>query len=171
MINENHLIDVVDKNDKVIGFANKHEKLKKGFISRTVVAFIKDQNNKYIVVKRSPHKKIFPNKWDLAACGNVHHKESYPKAIRREIEEELGIVCNPTLLKKVYLEHFENGIKLKYFVSLFLGQTDREIKLNEELTEYKKIDLEILLLDIKDNPKKYSPFFIKELNLIKDRLV
>ena len=77
IINEDHLLDIVNKNDKVIGVTTKADKFKKELITRNVVAFIKDRNDKFIIVKRSPLKKVFPNLLDLAACGHVCRGESY----------------------------------------------------------------------------------------------
>ena len=59
MIDDNHLIDIVDQNDIIIGKDTKENKFKKELISRNVVAFIKNSKNKYIIVKRSSKKKNF----------------------------------------------------------------------------------------------------------------
>lgn len=171
MIGEDHLLDIVDENDHIIGVAVKDQKYRQGLISRTVVGFVKDRQNRYIIAKRSPHKKIFANLWDISTCGNIYSGESCEEAIAREIKEELGFSCKVNFLKKMYLERLEKGILLKYFAYFFVGVTDQDPKLNDELTEYKKIDLITLMLDIKTSPDKYSPFFIDELNLVKDRLI
>ena len=57
---EDHLIDIVDKNDKIVGCATKEEKFEEELISRNVVAFIKNKKGELIIVKRSPRKRSWP---------------------------------------------------------------------------------------------------------------
>jgi len=166
-IDENHLLDIVDQNDIVIGQDTKENKFKKELISRNVVAFIKNSQNKYIIVKRSSKKKVFPNLFDLAACGHVLKGESPDKAILREIKEELGISCKVKLLEKKFNNRLINGKRIKYFTSIFLGKSDSKIKLNKELSNYILMSLDELLNLIKNKPELFSPFLIDELQEIK----
>ena len=155
LIDDNHLTDIVDRKDIIIGKDTKENKFKKELISRNVVAFIKNSKNQYIIVKRSSKKKVFPNLFDLAACGHVLSGESLDEAIKREIKEELGIRCKVKLLTKKYNER-----KINY----------RKIKLNEELSSYTLKTLPELLEAIGKNPQSFSPFLIDELKEIKSLL-
>ena len=80
------MIDIVNKNDIVIGQDTKENKFQKELISRNVAIFIKDSQNQYIIAKRGPNKRSFPNRLDLAACGNVDAGETYEEAAVRELK-------------------------------------------------------------------------------------
>lgn len=170
VINEDHLQDIVDKNDVVIGTTSKMDKFEKELITRNVVAFITDQNNRFIIVKRSPKKKSFPNLLDLAACGHVDSGENYEDAIKREIMEELSIECSVDILRKIYHEHEENGKMVKYFTGLFLGKTDKEVKTNEEISLMPTLSFDELNEKINSEPEIFTPFFVDEFKMVSDLL-
>lgn len=169
-INENHLQDVVDKNDKIIGTTTKTKKFENELITRNVVAFITDGSGKFITVKRSALKKSFPNLLDLAACGHVQHGESYQDAIKREIKEELDIVCEVELLKKIYHEHNEHGKAVKYFTSLFIGRTHKKVKTNNEVSLMPSLSFQELDCKINHQPELFTPFYIDEFKDVYDLL-
>ena len=164
-------LDVVDINDKVIGKDLKQNKLSKKFISRNVVIFIRDSNNKYIICKRAAHKKTFPNCLDASACGNVRSGESYHDAAKRELEEELGIKCNLQYLKKKFTDMEHENESLQFHTSIFLGEYEGEIKLNEELSHFHKYSYNELTIKIKNNPTDFVPTLIKDIEHIKEHLI
>lgn len=118
---EQELLDIVDSNDKVIGRDTKENKFIKGLITRNVAIFILDHNKRLLIAKRSSNKKSFPNRYDLAACGNVKAGETYKEAAEREVSEELGIKCNLKFLGKIFNEFKENKITIRYFTGIFFG--------------------------------------------------
>lgn len=158
----NHLIDIVDENDHVVGQDTKENKFAKELISRNVVAFIKNSKGELIIVKRSKNKRSWPNRLDLATCGNVNCSESYDEAIKREIKEELGIDCELKFVDKVYNEVEENGKKVRYFTGVYKGQTDQTPKLCDELLELRFVPVKDLSLMMDEDPDKFSPSFVRE---------
>lgn len=158
-----HLVDIVDQNDNVIGKDTKENKFAKELISRNVVAFIKNNKGELIIVKRSPHKRSWPNRLDLATCGNVNCEESYDKAIKREIKEELGIECELQMIDKIYTQVEENGKKVKYFTGVYQGQTAETPVLCDELLELRYMSIQDLSRMMDEEPNKFSPSFIREL--------
>ena len=95
-----HLVDVVDANDQVIGQDWKNQKIAKDFISRVVAILLFDHDKKIILCRRSDKKMNAAGKYDLAAFGNVMAGESYEEAAGRELKEELGIDCDLKFLTK-----------------------------------------------------------------------
>ena len=59
-----------------------------------------DENNKYLLLKRSEHPR-FPNDADLPG-GGVEKDESTLQAVLREVLEEIGVSIDKDLVKKVY---------------------------------------------------------------------
>lgn len=165
------MIDIVDEFDNVIGKDTKENKFQKELISRNVVAFVKNEKGELIIVKRAPHKRSWPNRLDLATCGNVNCSENYDEAIKREIKEELGIECELKFIEKIYTEVEENGKKVRYFTGVFLGQTCEKPTLSDELLELKHMKIEKLSKMMDEEPDKFSPSFIRELKEFEKKLI
>ena len=159
-----HLLDVVNVNDEVIGAEYKDRKAELGFISRVAAIFLCDLSGNIYICKRAPHKKYSPNLYDLAAVGAVLQGETYQDAAGRELEEELGIKCELSLLDKFYqeAEPVGNGQRLKYFCAVFLGKTADQPVLNEELSEIRKVTLSELRSELKKEREKFCTGFIND---------
>lgn len=168
----NHLLDIVNENDEVIGVGEKDQKAELGFISRVAAIFLFDLNGNIYICKRAAHKKYSPNLYDLAAVGAVLQGESYEEAAVRELEEELSVRCELKMMDKFYQEAEDtgNGKKLKYFCAVFLGQTDEIPILNEELSEIKKLSWEQLQNELENNLDKFCPGFINDFRQVEEKL-
>jgi len=165
------LLDIVDENDNVIGQDTKENKFSKGLISRTAVCFLKDGKNKLIIVKRSPTKKSFPNRYDLSVCGNVRSGETYEHAIKREINEELGIDCNVEVLEKIFNQFDENGKNLRYFTTVFLGSWNGDVHPNEESIELKRLGIKDIEEMVTKNKDQFTPGFVNDFTRLKTGLI
>ena len=170
MEEDKELLDIVDEQDNIITQDTKENKFKKELISRNVAIFILDDNKNLLIVKRSPQKRSFPNRYDLAACGNVKAGESYEKAADREVEEELGIKCDLMFLTKIFNKFKENKIEIKYFTGLFLGHWSDDVTLGDELVELKKLSIQEVEELINQNQDLFTPGFVKDFISVKDKL-
>ena len=165
------IIDIVDESDNVIGQDKRTNKFEKEFISRNVAIFILDGKGDALIVRRSPQKRSFPNRYDLAACGNVMSGESYMEAAKRELKEELGIECELNFLEKIFNEFKEKNKTLKYFTGVFMGYHEGEIKLNDELVEPKWLSIKQIEKMLEENNELFTPGFVKDFASVKDRLI
>lgn len=166
-----HYIDIVNEKDEVIGRELKSKKPELGFISRVVAVFVMDSNNKVIICQRSPHKKNDPNKFDLSACGNVDAGETYENAAMRELFEETGINAKLTFIDKSYAENIHNNIVHKYFVGIFLANSDEGPKLNHEVVSFRRMTVQEIDKEIYKNPDNFCQGFRNDFNRVKDKLV
>lgn len=120
-----------------------------------VVTGIVRKNGKYLICKRSPNEKAFPNKWCVPG-GKVqvsdfinskkdtkdHWLDVFEKVLEREISEETGIkiknigyVSNLAFIRP-------NGFST-IIISLFADHDSGDIKLNnDELVDYAWVNLE-----------------------------
>ena len=166
-----YYIDIVNENDEVVGKELKSKKLEKEFISRVIAVFLLDSEKKFLMCRRAPHKSDAPNLWDLAVCGNVESGESYKEAARRELSEELGISCELESLGKFYEENkATSGSLLKVFCGIFIGYTDEEPTLSEELTESRKMTLDEIKSEITSSPEKFCNGFRTDFENVKEKL-
>lgn len=113
----NDLMDLVDKNDKVIGTINQSEarsllETKAGFI-RGAVAFIRNNEGRLWIPRRTAHKRIAPNGLDFSVAEHVQRGETYEEAVIRGFKEELFLDIKKNSLK--YLGKLDPIPQTPYF--------------------------------------------------------
>lgn len=79
--------------------ATREECHKKGLWHRAVYAFIIDDDGNVLLQKRSSHKKLWPNRWDVTVGGHVDSGEFGRQALVREVKEELGVEIDDNDIK------------------------------------------------------------------------
>jgi len=82
---------IVDKNDRILGYANRSEVHGNNLRHRAVHILIFNQTGDVYLQQRSRWKDRHPLKWDSSAAGHVAAGESYDETARRELKEELGV--------------------------------------------------------------------------------
>lgn len=105
MTNNDELLDLVDKNDQIVGTIWRSETTNlaengRGYI-RAVEMFIVNDIGELWIPKRTADKRIAPNGLDFSAAGHVSSGETYIEAMLKEIREELNLVLAPTDLEFV----------------------------------------------------------------------
>lgn len=76
---------VVNENDEVIGTMSKDDAHKNGTLHRIVVTYVENKKGEILIQNR------VDGYLDHSSAGHVDPGESYEKAARRELNEELGI--------------------------------------------------------------------------------
>jgi isopentenyldiphosphate isomerase len=89
---QDDILEIVDENNNVTGTALRKEchgnpKL----IHRTAHVIVVNDKDEILLQKRSMNKDIQPGKWDTAVGGHFDPGENAEQAVRREMNEELGI--------------------------------------------------------------------------------
>jgi len=108
---------------------------------------------KYLITKRSPNKRLFPNMWTVPG-GNLevtdyidekkdtsqHWYNVLERVLKREIKEEVGLVIKDIkYLTSMTMIAGENPLLI---VSLFADHLEGEVILNEESVDYAWVSLE-----------------------------
>ena len=117
-------MEMVDKLDNKKEYLNKvserHEKIE-GEYRQSVHTWIMNSKGEFLIQKRTPNKKNFPNMWSQTG-GGVDSGETTLQAAIRECHEELGIN-----IEKDEIE-FMLSFKRKYdFVDVWLVKHDYDI--------------------------------------------
>ena len=73
---------------------------------------IVDRYSRIYLQRRSPRKKKYALRWDIAVGGHVSYAESFSQALRREAREEIGLEeFNPQFLAN-YITEEEGDVEL-----------------------------------------------------------
>ena len=121
------LIDVVNKDDKVIA-TKERLKVKNNEIVRVTGIFILNNKNEILLQKRAAQSFKYPNHWDCSAGGHVDSGESYNICANRELFEEIGIKTKLEFLGKDY---FKLPDGRHHFISSYKGTYNKEFKLDK----------------------------------------
>jgi 8-oxo-dGTP pyrophosphatase MutT (NUDIX family) len=122
-------------------------------IATTCIIYNKE--GRYLVIRRSPHKKVHPNKWTIPGGGltvddYMNEPQSHgdagwynaiEKALLREIKEEVNVEIGPVtyLLDLTFIR--PDGIPvlvLSYYAPYISG----EVKLDEDAVEFRWVTLD-----------------------------
>ncbi len=82
---------VVDRNDRILGFASRSQVHGNNLLHRAVHILIFNEAGEVYLQQRSRWKDRHSLKWDSSAAGHVAAGESYDETARRELKEELGV--------------------------------------------------------------------------------
>ena len=134
----------VDKNDNFIRWVSRKEVHEKLLIHRSVHAFVVHPDGRFLIQLRHREKQTYPHYWDVSCSGHVDridHPEDDPKksreacdlAIKRELEEELGVISTA-----VYICDISPIPNVTYeYARLYVATWDGEFILQE--TEVEKV--------------------------------
>jgi nucleoside triphosphatase len=107
-----------------------------------VVPIIRRPDGRYLLIKMSPHRGVFPGQWGLPG-GGVEDGETIEDALRREVREELRIELRTAELITFKAETLEKLLpsgerKAMYMVFLVFCCTTEDVDpvLNEEFDAF-----------------------------------
>lgn len=118
-------------------------------LHRVVATAIIHRDGKYLIVQRSPNKKVFPGRWTVPGGGlDVSDYINTPKttpdawyyaienSLKREIKEEVDLEVGEIkyLLDLVFIRPDNIPVVT---LSYYCDWKSREVKLNEENVDYK----------------------------------
>ncbi len=89
---QEELLEVVDSEGKTVGLAPRSEMHGNPTLLHKVIhVLVFNDKGELLLQKRSMNKDVAPGKWDTSVGGHVSPKEDLLTAVRREMEEELGV--------------------------------------------------------------------------------
>ena len=184
---EEEIIYVVNEKDQFVRKATRQEVREKALLHRTSRVIITNNEQKFLIQKRSATKDIHPSLWDIGIAETVKGGDSYESTAMRGLLEELGIIgisniqmIHSVLFKLKYFSLMHN-IFCKVYKLTYNGQVQRQ---EEEIEEIKFLTKEEIInliekadfnpvgkvvfrkyLELKSNPSNKYP--IIEINEIK----
>ena len=99
MQSQDEMFDVCDADDRVIGQATRGEVHAHRLLHRAVHCWVVRSDDQLVLQMRSTTKDQYPSTWTSSASGHVDAGETYATAIRREVQEELGLTAPDTMVR------------------------------------------------------------------------
>lgn len=167
---DNEKLILVDEQDNILGYKDKlecHEG--EGILHRAFSIFIFNKNNQLLLQKRSKQKLLWPLYWSNSCCSHPRKGEKYETAVHRRLKEELGIDTELIFLFKFqYRANFNNIGSENELCSVYIGKSDDQIIVNDnEIAEWKFIDIDQMEKDMEKHPDQFTPWFKMEWERIK----
>lgn len=142
---QEELFVVVDEKDTIIGYRSRRDcHHDKTLIHRSIGVAVFDDRGRVLLQKRSSTKDLQPGTWDISAGGHVAKGESYEKAAKRELFEELGIDVTVKLSsKELFADDSETEMQV-----LFTSRCNGPFRHDPDETE------KVEFVDRKELPRK-----------------
>ncbi len=172
MSDQQEYVVLVDLQDKQIGLMEKYQAHKEAKLHRAFSVFIlkKVLGEVYILLQqRALTKYHCPGMWSNTCCSHQREHETTMQAAMRRMQEEMGFICELQQVGSfVYKAEFDNGLTEHEFDHVLIGYyNDAVINFNpDEVNDYAWVTKDELLLAIKQDPIKYTPWLPLALNII-----
>ena len=152
---------LVDTNDVPLGTMPKMEAHEKAILHRAFSVFILNKEGKLMLQQRALSKYHSPGLWTNTCCSHQRLGETNIEAGTRRLQEEMGFKTPlKELFSFVYKATFDNGLTEHEFDHVILGYYDSEPIINhEEVTNWKWMNLEEIIKEIKTTPDNYTAWF------------
>lgn len=152
---------LVNENDQPLGGMEKMEAHEKGVLHRAFSVFIFNSQGNMLLQKRADEKYHSPGLWTNTVCSHPRTDEKTIDAAHRRIVEEMGFDCEfEEVFSFVYKSNVGQGLIEHEFDHVFMGASDTLPNPNsEEVGDFKYVNLDWLVKDIKDHPDNYTVWF------------
>lgn len=144
------MLEYYDKDNKEkLGIAERKVVHENGLWHREIAVWIMNENKELLLQRRSPKKKLAPNKLSITA-GHIDVGESPEEAALREVSEEIGLKFNLSdlIFIGVYSKEQKDNCCFSYN---YLVKTDKSIK---QMTMQEEEVSELLYISIDDLQKR-----------------
>lgn len=97
-----------------------------------------NNKGKILLLKRSPDKKLFPNKWFVVGAYPLTENDDFEKKVHIELVDETGM--DGKIINTGELLKMEVDGKIIDIHTFLIDRDSDEVKLNNEHTEYKWVN-------------------------------
>lgn len=155
-MSDSELIDVVDKDNNIIGESDVATAHAEGLRHRVAGVFVFDADGDLYLQTGNKY-----GKYDLSAGGHVRKGESYEDAAKREMLEEIGLKVSIQLMSTF----FPADARLSHFWAIYAATApmDWMFKPTKEVWSLEKMKLKDVIALISQEPKRFTHGFINAL--------
>ncbi|MBU0898276.1 MAG: isopentenyl-diphosphate Delta-isomerase [Nanoarchaeota archaeon] len=152
---------LVDENDNEIGTEEKMKAHQEGKLHRAISVFIFNSKSEMMIHKRADDKYHCGGLWTNTCCSHPRQGETYEESAKRRLKEEMGFEADlKDIFNFTYKVEFDNGLTEHEYDHVFVGTFDGEPNPDpKEVDNWKWVNVEELLNDMKENPDIYTYWF------------
>jgi len=149
---------LVDESDREIGSEEKLEAHRQGKLHRAFSIFVFNPDGQILLQKRSKKKYHSDGLWTNTCCSHPRPGIPIEQEAQRRLKQEMGFECDlQWTFNFTYRVQFPNNLIENEIDHVFIGRYDGAPKPDpEEVQDWKWMDLEALINDVKQNPNIYS---------------
>ena len=149
---------LVDKDDNEIGLSPKLEAHQKGLLHRAFSLFVFNSKGELLLQKRAINKYHSGGLWSNTCCSHPFPEEMIMSAATRRLFEEMGMDCElHPVFNFIYKAELDNGLTEYEFDHVIFGISNSLPLINhDEVSDWKYISIENLILDMDNNPNNYT---------------
>lgn len=152
----------VNEHDEPIGVGTREEAWAKGIYMRIVRVILRDEHGRFLSQRRSKQKKSYPDRWTDSASGHVDEGDTYDSAVKREMNEEIGVDVPLHPIGKFQSEDITVDKKILEFNAIYEGTISSSTPLalqESEVSDTKWFELDELKQLMQDAPDQFTPGF------------
>jgi isopentenyl-diphosphate delta-isomerase len=153
---------LVDSADREIGCVSKADAHRKdGTLHRAFSVFVFNPAGELLVQRRAAEKRLWPGYWSNSCCSHPHRGETMEDAIRRRLDEELGLSAKLEFLFKFrYRSQYDAGGAEHELCSVYWGScADRPCVNINEIAAWRYLCPRALRAEIHAAPERFTPWF------------
>ncbi|MDP2749879.1 MAG: NUDIX domain-containing protein [Nanoarchaeota archaeon] len=152
-------LDIVNKNDEVIGKEERNKAHEKHLLHRAVIIIIANDKRQILLQLRKSTKKQYPLFWAGSVNGHISSGETSIKAAKKEMKEELGIETKFEFVDKFIID---NEVEHE-MVTIFYAKSNGPFKIDK--SESEKVEF-IDVGKLRAHDLKMTPHCKKALQLV-----
>ena len=168
---EDEMPILVDESDRVVGHLSKgacHDG--EGVLHRAFSLFVFNREGELLLQQRSSGKRLWPLYWSNSCCSHPRQGETMDEAVRRRLQQELGLVSNLQFLYKFqYQASYEDVGSENEFCWVYVGITDDEARPNpNEIKDHRWVTAARLDHEMDATPEIFTPWFQREWQRVRE---
>lgn len=154
-------IILVNEFDIEIGTMEKMEAHRRGVLHRAFSVMLFNSNGELLLQKRARNKYHSGGLWTNTCCSHPLPQETIEEAAKRRLKQEMGIDLQPIFaFKFIYKSNLDKNLIEHEYDHVFTGVFDGLPDINEdEVEDWKFMNLDLLRKDIKLSPDNYTAWF------------
>lgn len=152
---------LVDESDREIGSAGKLEAHRDGKLHRAFSIFVFNPIGQMLLQKRSMKKYHSDGLWSNTCCSHPRPGERIETEAGLKLQQEMGFQCElQWIFSFAYKIQFKNSLIENEIDHVFIGRFDGTPTPNpDEVDDWKWMDLEAVVNDVRLHPHTYSYWF------------
>lgn len=153
------IVDVVDKNNRVVYQIAKQIAHERGLLHRTVIAEVIDSQGRWTLVKQAADRQD-AGLYVSPVGGHVRAGETEIEALGREAAEEMGLtnITYKYIGRAIFNRKILGRLENHYFI-LFEIYSEAQPKLNHESVGFKQFTVEELERSLLTDPRDFGEAF------------